>query len=86
MFLFWFSDVLGISPSKEKLTRVLTNTLKGIPTVLCANAVPMDGSITEPPPTETQVTVDESDSSLQKSDPAKSTSDSRYIHSVIVIN
>ncbi|XP_060599368.1 dynein heavy chain domain-containing protein 1-like [Ruditapes philippinarum] len=72
---FTKQDVLGISPTKEKLTRAVINTLKGIPTVLCTNAVPMDGSITDPH-TDTQTIGDETESSIQKSEQAKSITDS----------
>lgn len=67
-------DCLGISPSKEKFTRVLTNTLKGIPGVLCANAVPMDGSITDPN-TDAQTVLEEQEAALAK----HCSSDVRYI-------
>lgn len=69
--------MLGISPSKEKFIRVLTSTLKGIPAVLCANAVPMDGSITDPH-TDSRSVLDDQDASASKPDVAKSVSDFRY--------
>ena len=72
------SDVLGISPSKEKFTRVLNNTLKGIPSVLCANAVAMDGSVIEAMESqrdETQTGIDETESLGPKSEAVKSSSE-----------
>ena len=64
------SDVLGISPSKEKFIKALNSTLRGIPSVLCSNAVPMDGSVCEP-----QTDLDDTESSPLKSDNTKSLSD-----------
>ena len=61
---FTLSDVLGISPTKEKFIKVLNNTLKGIPSVLCANAVGMDGSVVEALESmraETQTGADDTD-------------------------
>ncbi|XP_052798483.1 dynein heavy chain domain-containing protein 1-like isoform X5 [Mya arenaria] len=69
-------DVLGIFPTKEKLTRVLTSTLRGIPTVLCGKAVPMDGSIQEPQ-TDRDGLPEETESTHLKSEAAKSISDYR---------
>ena len=69
------TDVLGISPSKEKFTKVLSNTLKGIPAILCANAVAMDGSLLEG--AETQTVADETESTGPKSEAAKSSTEQK---------
>ncbi|XP_048242736.1 dynein heavy chain domain-containing protein 1-like [Haliotis rufescens] len=45
--VFTKHEVLGLSPSKERFQKALTSTLRGIPSVLCAKAVPMDGSVPE---------------------------------------
>ena len=39
------TDVLCLSPSKEKFQRSLSSTLRGIPAVLCSKAIAMDGSL-----------------------------------------
>ncbi|KAL3832089.1 hypothetical protein ACJMK2_023767 [Sinanodonta woodiana] len=64
--VFTKHDVLGISPSKERVQRTLTNTLKGIPTVLCANVIPMDGYVQE------QESPEDGESQGLKPEPAKS--------------
>jgi hypothetical protein len=67
---FLFIENLGIFPSKERFSNVLMNTLKGIPTVLCSKAIPMDGSVTDPD-------SEESETSPPKSEQAKSTAELR---------
>ncbi|KAJ8313858.1 hypothetical protein KUTeg_008419 [Tegillarca granosa] len=66
--IFTKQDMLGLAPVKDKFLKVLSSTLKGIPSVLCANAVPMDGSITDH-----DTTGDDTESSAgQKSEMTKS--------------
>ena len=57
-FNLFILDNLCLSPSKEKFQRSLTTTLKGIPAVLCAKAVPMDGAIGGPPPSDEESIID----------------------------
>ena len=40
-----FTDTLALSPSKEKFQRTLKKTFTDIPAMLCAAAVPLDGSL-----------------------------------------
>ena len=40
-------DILGLSPSKERFQKVLSNTLRGIPSVLTSKAIAMDGCVTD---------------------------------------
>lgn len=67
---FLFTEVLGIFPSKERFTNVLMSTLKGIPTVLCSKAIPMDGSGSDHDSEDTET-------SPPKSEAAKSTAELR---------
>lgn len=68
--VFIFLEVLGIFPSKERFTNVLMSTLKGIPTVLCSKAIPMDGSGSDHDSEDTET-------SPPKSEAAKSTAELR---------
>ncbi|KAK6166840.1 hypothetical protein SNE40_023452 [Patella caerulea] len=43
--VFTKHDTLTISPTKERFQKVLSQTLQGIPVVLCAQAKSMDGSV-----------------------------------------
>ncbi|XP_078321880.1 dynein heavy chain domain-containing protein 1-like isoform X9 [Crassostrea virginica] len=61
-------EILGISPTKERFTTVLMSTLKGIPSVLCSKAIPMDGSVSDPD-------NEDSETSPPKSEVAKSTAE-----------
>ncbi|GFO14607.1 dynein heavy chain domain-containing protein 1-like, partial [Plakobranchus ocellatus] len=40
-------DILGLSPSKDRFQKVLNSTLRGIPSVLTARAIAMDGCVTD---------------------------------------
>uniref|UniRef100_A0A8W8M9M4 AAA+ ATPase domain-containing protein n=1 Tax=Magallana gigas TaxID=29159 RepID=A0A8W8M9M4_MAGGI len=66
--VFTKQEVLGIFPSKERFTNVLMSTLKGIPTVLCSKAIPMDGSGSDHDSEDTET-------SPPKSEAAKSTAE-----------
>lgn len=66
--LFHLIEILGISPTKERFTTVLMSTLKGIPSVLCSKAIPMDGSVSDPD-------NEDSETSPPKSEVAKSTAE-----------
>ncbi|XP_056008158.1 dynein heavy chain domain-containing protein 1-like [Ostrea edulis] len=66
--VFTKQEILGIFPSKERFSSVLMNTLKGIPSVLCSKAIPMDGSVMDPD-------SEESETSPPKSELAKSTAE-----------
>jgi len=70
------SDVLGLHPPREKFIKVLTNTLKGIPGVLCSNSIPIDGSI----PDHETVADDTESSAPTKSDAAKSVENMRFVY------
>lgn len=68
--------MLGLAPIKDKFLKVLISTLKGIPSVLCTNAVPMDGSITD----QYDTTGDDTESSAgQKSEMTKSLDNLRLV-------
>ncbi|XP_033761426.1 dynein heavy chain domain-containing protein 1-like [Pecten maximus] len=62
-------DVLGLSPPSDRFIKVLASTLKGIPTVLTCNAIPIDGSV---PPDQDILGDDTESSAPTKSDAAKS--------------
>ncbi|XP_069111191.1 dynein heavy chain domain-containing protein 1-like isoform X1 [Argopecten irradians] len=62
-------DVLGLSPPPDRFIKVLASTLKGIPTVLTSNAIPIDGSV---PPDQDTLGDDTESSAPTKSDAAKS--------------
>ncbi|XP_062587861.1 dynein heavy chain domain-containing protein 1-like, partial [Saccostrea cucullata] len=66
--VFSKQEVLGIYPSKERFSNVLMSTLKGIPSVLCSKAIPMDGSVIDPDSEDTET-------SPHKSEGAKSTAE-----------
>ena len=44
-FSVFITDTLALSPSKEKFQHVLKKTFDDIPMMLCAAAVPLDGSL-----------------------------------------
>jgi hypothetical protein len=53
-FIFYL-DTLGLSPTKDKFIKALSGTLRGIPKVLCSNAIPIDGSLPDYRMEETDV-------------------------------
>ena len=56
---FLYLDTLGLSPTKDKFIKALSGTLRGIPKVLCSNAIPIDGSLPDYHMEETDVTKPE---------------------------
>ncbi|XP_052095798.1 dynein heavy chain domain-containing protein 1-like isoform X11 [Mytilus californianus] len=64
--VFTKQDMLGLSPSKDKLIKALSSTLKGIPKVLCSNAIPIDGSLPDYHSEETDHTKSEAAEKMER--------------------